>query len=214
MRAAIGTATAWRALANGVARTTLGGGLAWLPLVGATVGGLAAIGAAAGGAVSPFAGALTGVACLEALSGRRMSKAGGASAAAKVLALLGNPSWTWTLLLVLAPMLGRWAVVVQCYGGAPAGAAGPGSLVGRARFREFGWASVTAIGTALVVAEAFGLAIVLGAILVTLGVRVGAYRRARGLIPEDLRRTETLVEAVVLAVPALVNLALLVFLRR
>jgi len=209
MRAAIGTATAWRRLATGVTRAALGGGLAWLPLVGAAVGGLAALGAAGGRALSPLAGALAGVACLEALSGREASRAGGVAAGAKVVALLGNPGWTWTLLLVLAPMLGRWAVVVQCYGGAPVAASGPASLVGRARFREFGWASVTAIGTALVTAEAFGLGIVLGAALVTLAVRTRAYRRTRGLAPADLARTDTFVEAVVLAVPAAVNVALL-----
>jgi hypothetical protein len=214
VRAALGTGTVWRRLTNGLPRATLAGGLAWLPLAGAAVGGLAAIGAAGGSAVSRLAGAFVGVACLEALSGRVLTTTGGVAAAVKVLGLIGNPTWTWTLPLVLAPMLGRWAVVVQCYGGAPAAESGPASLVGRARFREFGWASVTAIGAALVSAEAFGLIVVLSAALLTLGVRMLAYRRARGLTLADLARTDTLVEAAVLGVPAVVNVVLLATGRR
>jgi hypothetical protein len=65
-----------------------------------------------------------------------------------------------TLALVVAPMLARWAAVVQCYGGLPRpGATGMALLAGRARFREFGIASVTALGTTLILLDAVGLAI-------------------------------------------------------
>ena len=210
----MGLATAWRRLTNGLTRPALVGGLAWLPLVGAARRrrrGTRSFGCRGGVADGGRAGGRRVSRGVERSSGEH---SGGRLAAVKLLALLGTPRWTWTLLLVLAPMLGRWAVVVQCYGGAPAAESGAASLVGRARFREFGWASVTAIGAALVSAEAGGLAIVLGAALVTLGVRAFAYRRAQGLTSADLARTETLVEAMVLGVPAAVNALLLLLWHR
>jgi hypothetical protein len=109
---------------------------------------------------------------------------------------------------VLAAALGRWAVVVQCYGGQPAATGDTSPLVGRARFREFGVASVTAIGGALVVLDALGLLAVLGAALATVILRTVAYRRGTGLGQTALERTESLVEAVVLAVLAGVTAAM------
>jgi adenosylcobinamide-GDP ribazoletransferase len=101
--------------------------------------------------------------------------------------------------LLLAPMLGAWAIVVQCYGGAPRRARGRAAqLVGRARFREFGWASMTAIGATLAVGQAIGLALVVVAALTTLALRVAAHRRLGGLSGRLLAATAELVETVVL----------------
>ena len=72
------------------------------------------------------------------------------------------------------------------------------ALVGRARFREFGWASVTALGMTLAVGEPIGLVIVLAASLATVGMRIGAYRRLGGLTGRLLAATRELVETVVL----------------
>jgi cobalamin synthase len=109
------------------------------------------------------------------------------------------PAPARTTALLLAPMLGAWAIVVQAYGGAPIHARGPAAaLVGRARFREFGWASVVALGTTLAVGEAIGLLLVLVASLTTLGVRVYAYRRLGGLTGRLLAATRDLVETAVL----------------
>jgi adenosylcobinamide-GDP ribazoletransferase len=122
-------------------------------------------------------------------------------------ALLAAPARTTAL--VLAPMLGAWAIVVQCYGGTPAHARGTaGTLVGRARFREFGWASVVALGVTLATGEAIGLAVVLAASLTTIGVRIFAHRRIGGLTGRLLWATRELVETAVLGILALVAVIL------
>src|SRR5438477_500514 len=122
--------------------------------------------------------------------------AAGASRAAPA-AVLPPPARTTALLL--APMLGAWAVVVECYGGAPTHASGTAAaLVGRARFREFAWASVTALGMTLAVGEPIGLVIVLAASLATVGVRVYAHHRVGGLTGRLLAASRELVETVVL----------------
>lgn len=127
-----------------------------------------------------------------------------AALAAKCWAATELPPAGRTVALALAPMLGAWAVVVQCYGGAPTHARGPAAaLVGRARFREFGWASVVALGVTLGATDAAGLAVVVAAALVTLGLRVVAHRRLGGLTGRLLGATRELVETVALAAFAL-----------
>jgi adenosylcobinamide-GDP ribazoletransferase len=123
---------------------------------------------------------------------------------AAAAAVLPAPARTTGLLL--APMLGAWAIVVQCYGGAPVHARGAAAgVVGRARFREFGWASVVALGVTLAAGEPIGLVLVLAASLVTIGLRVWAHRRIGGLTGKLLAATRECVETAVL-----VTLALLV----
>jgi cobalamin synthase len=70
--------------------------------------------------------------------------------------------------------------------------------VGRARFREFAWASVTALGVTLAVGDAVGLVLALAAACVTVGLRVYAHRRLGGLAGRLLGATRELVETVVL----------------
>ena len=125
--------------------------------------------------------------------------AAGAALAARAAAAAVLPPPARTTALLLAPMLGAWAVVVECYGGTPTHASGKAAaLVGRARFREFGWASVTALGMTLAVGEPIGLVIVLAASLATVGVRVYAYHRLGGLTGRLLAASRELVETVVL----------------
>ena len=121
------------------------------------------------------------------------------AARATAAALLPAPARTTALLL--APMLGAWAVVVQCYGGTPVQARGiAASLVGRARFREFAWASVVALGLTLSIGEPIGLIVVLVASLATVGMRVLAYRRLGGLTGRLLAATREVVETAVFVV--------------
>src|SRR5438094_10126852 len=111
-----------------------------------------------------FAGA-AGVLVLAALSGARVSRAlaaagalglstAGLAFAAKLWSVTGLPAPARTAALLLAPMLGRWAIAVQCSGGMPAAASGPAALAGRARFRGFGTASATAFAVTVAVADA------------------------------------------------------------
>lgn len=203
--AAIGTGTAWRRAASGLALPVRVAGLAYLPLIGGLVGVVAAAAGATGALLTPLAGVVAAVAMLELLAGRRPTPTGGVTAAVKGLALFAVPGGqAWLVALALAAGLGRWAVVVQCYGGRPASGPDASPLVGRARFREFGVASLSAIGGALVALDALGLLAVLASAATTVALRALAYRRGPGLTQARLERTESVVEAVVLVVLAAV----------
>ena len=172
-------------------------GLGWMPAVGAGVGLLAAVSAAAIGTIAPApAAALAAVVVL------RLAGGGAAGVLKEVVA--GLVEWLAVLTLaptargvalVAAPMLARWASVVQCYGGrALPEATGLATLAGRARFREFAIASVTTLGTTLVVLDAVGLAVAVACALVTLGIRLVAYRRRGGIDDGTMNATSALVE--------------------
>ena len=127
----------------------------------------------------------------------------GAALAGKLWAVAQLPEGGRTIALVLAGMLGRWAVVVQCYGGTPARTSGPVSpLIGRARLREFGWASTVAFASTFAVLDAIGLAVVFAATLVTVALRVLAYRRSGGVSDTMLGASVELVETTALLVLA------------
>src|SRR5262245_41789152 len=113
-------------------------GLAFLPVVGGVVGGIAAVAGAGAARWTPLGGAVLAVIALEALAGRRMSWARCVVAVVKAVAVAVLPTAARGMPLVLAAALGRWAVVVQCYGGRPTPGRDASPLVGRARFREFG----------------------------------------------------------------------------
>jgi adenosylcobinamide-GDP ribazoletransferase len=141
---------------------------------------------------------------------RRLRARPGVLALGAALAALGIKLWAgaglggWrTIALLVAPMLGRWAVVVQCHGGSEVHARGPAAaLIGRARFREFGFASVTAFAVTLALADGVGLAVVLAAALTTVGLRLNANHRLAGLTGRLLVATSELVETVVLVILA------------
>jgi hypothetical protein len=183
-------------------------GLAWMPAVGAAVGVLAALAAAAIGAIAPVpAAALAAVLVLRAAGGGAAGVPNEVAAGlVEWLAIVSLAPAPRNVALVAAPMLARWASVVQCYGGtARPGATGLAALAGRARFREFAIASVTALGTALVALDAVGLAVAVACALVTLGVRLVAYRRRGGIDDGAMNATSALVETSALVVLALVG---------
>jgi cobalamin synthase len=183
-------------------------GLAWMPAVGAGIGLLAAVAAMAIGAIAPAP-----VAALAAVVVLRLAGGGTAGVPTEVaaglvewLALLTLAPTAGSVALVTAPMLARWASVVQCYGGrALPEATGLAALAGRARFREFAIASVTALGTTLVVLDAVGLAVAVACALVTLGVRLVAYRRRGGIDDGAMNATSALVETSALVLLAFVG---------
>ena len=217
-----------------VSPPVLVGSLAFYPVVGLALGGIAAGVAAAIASLSPTdagAAGAAGVAVLAALGGARgpLGLAAAASAflrpgsAASALAHLRAepppeavvvaiaagatraaaaavlPPPARTTALLVAPMLGAWAIVVQCHGGVPRHARGPAAMIiGRARFREFGAASVVALGVALAVGEPIGLVVVVIAALATLALRVHAHRRLGGMTGRLLGATRELVETIVL----------------
>jgi cobalamin synthase len=170
--------------------------LAWLPAAGLIVGGIAALVGRAAGSLGPVPAALTSALVLAIAHGRPGRwdlRLVAATVSAAALAGMAPPACT--LALVVAPMLARWAAVVQCYGGLPRpDGTGMALLAGRVRFREFGIASVTALGITLILLDAVGLAIAVGCMLATLAIRVLAYRRAAGLGDGALETTIVVVE--------------------
>ncbi|MGH7894901.1 MAG: hypothetical protein ACREQL_09540 [Candidatus Binatia bacterium] len=210
LRAAIGLGTGARVTAPGLPPHELVPGLAWLPAVGLVLGVVAALAAAAVSSWGAWVAAGVGVTMLGATDGRWR---GGALPVVATLVELGALGCLGdsarAIALLVAPMLARWALVVQCYGGAPVGGAhGLAALVGRARFREFAWASVLALGATLVLLDAVGLVVALVAALVTVGVRVVAYRRSGGLDAGALAATSALVETSALVLLASIGLVL------
>jgi cobalamin synthase len=212
VRAALGDLTVLPAHASRDARV---GGLAAWPLVGL---GLGAVAASVSWLVAPLdavAASALAVVARECCVGRRgrpaaLGWAGTLVTTVVEIAALATlaPGGRDTALLV-APMVGRWTAVVQCYGGVPDTPDPEAPWIGRARFREFGAASVVAIGGMLVWLDAVGLLVVLVAAGVMLGVRLAAYRRTsrdsgggRGMSARLVRATAALVEVAAVLVLA------------
>src|SRR5579885_1937921 len=113
------------------------GALAWYPVVGLGIGALAALMTR----LVPSAGAVAGVGVLELLGGGRPAPRGVPLALGTLALGVGAagalPAAARPAAFLLAPMLGRWALVVQSYGGVTArGAGGAG-------FPRFGVAADT-----------------------------------------------------------------------
>jgi cobalamin synthase len=216
LRAALGVGSALAAPRD-LPRDALVAGLAVVPVVGA---GLGVVAGAAAGVVSGWgvaASAVAGVGTLAVSSAGRPERGLGAVTAplgpaavgvvvlARLCAVAAVPPAGLPLVLGLATMLGRWALVVQCYGGYPHGGGLASQIVGRARLREFGWASTLAFGATLALLDAVGLVVLLAAVLVAIAARVLAYRRARGVSETALWATVEAVETTVLLVLALLT---------
>jgi len=191
--------------------------LAAYPVVGLLLGAIAAAFASLIGALAPALAGPAGVLALEAMSRLRPRRAlagatrlgwvlAVAGLAAKVGAAAAIPVPALASALLLASMLGHWAMVVLCYGGAPIVRGGGDELPGRAGFGEFGWASLTAFAVTLSIAEAIGLVLLLVAALVTLGIRIASHRRLGGVTGRVVRAADDLVETAVLG--ALAGLAM------
>ena len=190
--------------------------LAAYPVVGLVLGALAAAVATMAAAVAPALAGPAGVLALEATSRLRPRRAladatrlgwplAVVALVAKVGAAAAIPVPALASALLLASMLGHWAMVVLCYGGAPIAEAPGDELPARAGFGEFGWASLTAFAVTLSIAEAIGLVLLLVAALVTLGIRIVSHRRLGGVTGRVVRAAGDLVETAVLG--ALAGLA-------
>ena len=178
--------------------------VAALVVLAATSGGRTVSGAAsAAGALGTSGGHAAVLARLRGQPSPGGIAIAGAFWLVKLLALLRIPGTARPIALVLAAMLGRWAIIVQCYGGAPGAARGlAADLVGRARLREFGWASSVTFAVTLALLDAIGLVVLLAVTLATVGFRILVYRRAGGLIGRLLMATAELIETIALLVLA------------
>jgi cobalamin synthase len=174
--------------------------LAWLPLVGVAFGAIAALVAVALGRWSAMLGGAAGLVALRLLEGSPATGLGVVLLMLEAAALLWAPVAMQALALVLAPLLGTWSRVVQCHGGRPVPGSERTGLVGRATFREFGVASVLAIGGALVLFDALGLVAVLGAVVPTILLRAALHRRRGGMPAWGPATTGRVAETVVMVV--------------
>ena len=184
--------------------------LALYPALGLALGLVAAAVAKLTALVAPTLAGPAGVLALEAMGGlgpRRalasVTRPGWvvslALLVAKLVAASAVPAPALTSALMLGAMLGRWAIVVLCYGGAPVVRDAGDELPGRAGFGEFGWASLIAFAVTMSVAEAVGLVVLLIAALATLGIRVACHRRLGGVTGRVVRAAGEVVETAVLA---------------
>jgi len=199
-------ATGRDATAAGAADAQRVESLAWLPLAGAVLGALAAL---AGAAFTARGGAaLAAVAVLRgAVRPARWRLGWLVATACELAAVAALAPAARAVAIVVAAMLARWACVVQCYGGRAApGATGMAALAGRVGFREFGIASVVALGTTLVLLDAVGLAVAVASAVVTLAVRAAVYARRDGIDAGALDATSALVETSALGMLTLIGL--------
>jgi len=97
---------------------------------------------------------------------------------AKALAIAALHGRALGIALVLAAILGRWAQVVLAYGSIPRpGDAFAAALCRGCAFREFGFASVSAMLLVLALANAVGLVLLFVVAAQTIGLRILAHRR-------------------------------------
>jgi adenosylcobinamide-GDP ribazoletransferase len=102
--------------------------------------------------------------------------------AAKLAALEALGEHALGISLMLASMLGRWALVVQAYGSIPVVEDRFAAALTRGlKFREFGTASVSAMALTLVLANAVGLVLLLAVAALSIALRIAAHRRSGGV---------------------------------
>jgi hypothetical protein len=184
--------------------------LALYPALGLALGLVAAAVAKLAAFLAPALAGPAGVLALEAmgrLGPRRalasVTRLGWALSlallAAKLAAAAAVPAPALTSALMLAAMLGRWAIVVLCYGGTAVVREPNDDLPGHAGFGEFAWASLVAFAVTMSAAEAVGLVVLVVAALVTLAIRVVSHRRLGGVGGRVARAAGEAVETAVLA---------------
>ena len=101
--------------------------------------------------------------------------------------------------ILVAPTLGRWAMVVLAHGAREAAPGDEAQKFARALgSREFGMASVIAFAVTLSVAEAGGLVILIAAASAAVGLRLYLHRRLGGITEQSLGAVSETVETLAL----------------
>ena len=127
---------------------------------------------------------------------------------AKALAVAALAGRALGIAVVLAVLLGRWALVVQAYGSIPRpGDRFAATLCRGCTFREFGNASVSAMAMTLALANAVGLGLLFAVAAQTIGLRILAHRRG-GASRVSIEAGGELAETTVLVLCALLARAL------
>lgn len=182
----------------------------FFPLVGLLIGGLlAGFHGMLASRLPPWGAALGVVGVWEVLTQPALLRARRLSGAARLalMVALAATKTAGTLAarpaaLLFAPLLARWALVVLATG--VRDAAAPKRKFNPAiTFREFALASVFAFAVVFVVADAFGVLLVVSVAGTTLGLRLLAHRIAGGVSWWLLLVTSQAIEILVLALCAL-----------
>jgi adenosylcobinamide-GDP ribazoletransferase len=147
--------------------------------------------------------AISGGAGRRACGSLSVSRIGSGTGIAAVLlikiALLASHVMGRPAMLLFAPMLARWAMVVLAVGARDA-AAPSRKLNAAITFREFALTSVFTCAVVFSIAEAFGILLVVGVAALTLGLRLLQHRRPGGTSWPLLLASAELVELLVLGI--------------
>ncbi|MFI5366787.1 MAG: adenosylcobinamide-GDP ribazoletransferase [Candidatus Binatia bacterium] len=152
--------------------------------------------------------AISGGAALRACGSLSVSRIGSGAGIAAVLlikiAVLASHVMSRPAMLLFAPMLARWTMVVLAVGARDA-AAPSRKLNAAITFREFALTSVFTCAVIFTVAEAFGILLVVGVAALTLGLRLLQHRRPGGTSWPLLLASAELVELLVLGIVGVVG---------
>ncbi|MDG1400657.1 MAG: adenosylcobinamide-GDP ribazoletransferase [Candidatus Binatia bacterium] len=204
-------------------RASVARGALFFPLFGAAGGSIVAEMLILVGPEAPAMRALLPVALLALLSGGRPALdlfrflGGGILGTLFLAGLLGAEAWAFlnldgnlrVIALVLAPMLGRWAYVVQAYGSLPARSDGFASMMVRhMQFTQFATASVCAMALSLMLINALGTLVLFLVASLSILLRIFTHRRQGGVSGVSLGAGAFLAEAgVVILIGSIARLA-------
>jgi len=212
----------WRPADNEI-RAAVARGALWFPLLGAAGGALVAQVLALLDLQQSELSAIAPVVLLVVLAGARPAVdfmrffGGGLLGMVLLLGVLASEVWAFQALsgnlrviaLVLAPMLGRWAYVVQAYGSLPARPDGFAAMMVRhMQFTQFATASVSAMALSLMLINALGTLVLFLVASLTILLRIWTHSRRGGVSAVSLGAGAFLCEAmVVVLIGAVARLA-------
>ena len=113
---------------------------------------------------------------------------------------------TRALAVVLAVVLGRWAMAVHAYGSIAARDDLAATFVKGLQFNQFAVASVTAMAVTLAASNAMGVLLLFGVASVTIALRIAVHGWLGGVTPTTIRAAGELAETTALALCALLVL--------
>lgn len=212
----------WRP-ADAQIRASIARGALFFPLLGAASGSIIAEVLFLVGPAAPVTRALLPLVLLTLLAGGRPAfdffrfVGGGPLGVLLLGGLLAAEAWAFLALdgnlrviaLVLAPMLGRWAYVVQAYGSLPARKDGFAAMMVRhMQFTQFATASVCAMALSLMLINALGTLLLFLVASMSILLRIFTHSRQGGVSAVSLGAGGFLAEvAVVVLVGAVARLA-------
>lgn len=194
-------------------------GALFFPLFGAALGSLVSAGLELFPDAPAALQAFLGVFLLCLLSGGRFVRdfvmfcGGGLVGGLLLLALLGVEWWALlglegnfrAIALVLTPMLGRWAYVVQGYGSLPARAGGFAAVfVKEMQFTQFAAASTSAMVIGLIFLNALGTLMLFAVASLTIVLRIFIHARRGGVSSVSLGAGALIADAITLGAAGLV----------